>query len=99
MLSSTYKSTSPTPSDFVNTPLISTSSTKIQPLLVSVKNPDQAKMVNSSARRLRHSKVSVICENVFINVHLRPMIYVVVRRMTSDKCFALSFLTSLFIEC
>jgi len=45
-------------------------SSEIQPLLVSVKNPDQAKIIISSARRLRQSNVSVIRNNVFINANL-----------------------------
>jgi len=53
-----------------NNPSSATPSSKIQPLLVSVKNLDQAKMIISSARQLRHSNVSVIRNNVFINANL-----------------------------
>jgi hypothetical protein len=48
----------------------SSSSTKIQPLLVSVQNPDHAKLIISSARQLRQSVVPVIRDNVFINANL-----------------------------
>ena len=51
-------------------PSTSSSSAKIQPLLVNVKNPDHAKTIISSARRLRQSTVSAIRDNVFINANL-----------------------------
>jgi hypothetical protein len=47
----------------------SSSTTTIQPLLVNVKNPGHAKVIISSARRLRQSTVSVIRDNVFINAN------------------------------
>jgi hypothetical protein len=48
----------------------SSSSNKIQPLLVHVKNPDNAKLILSSARKLRRSTVPFVCENVYINPNL-----------------------------
>jgi len=53
-----------------NSPSSATPTSKIQPLPVSVKHPDQAKMIISSARQLRHSNVSVIRNNVLINANL-----------------------------
>jgi hypothetical protein len=49
---------------------LSSSSTKTQPLLVNLKNPDHTKTIISSARRLRQSTASVIRDNVFINPNL-----------------------------
>ena len=48
----------------------SSSSTKVQPLLVNVKNADYAKQIISSARRLRQSTVSLVRDNVFVNPNL-----------------------------
>jgi len=48
----------------------SSSSTKIQSLLVYLKNPDHTKTIILSARRLRQSTVSLIRDNVFINANL-----------------------------
>jgi hypothetical protein len=46
------------------------SATKIQPLLVTVKDADQAKLIISSARQLRQSEVAHVRANVFINPNL-----------------------------
>lgn len=46
------------------------SANKIQPLLVNLKNAEQAKNIISSARKLRQSSVPHIKDNVFINANL-----------------------------
>ena len=48
----------------------SSSSVKVQPLLVNVKNADHAKQIVSSARQLRQSAVPLVRDNVFINPNL-----------------------------
>lgn len=48
----------------------SSSSVKVQPLLVNVKNADHAKQIVSSARQLRKSAVPLVRDNVFINPNL-----------------------------
>ena len=56
--------------DIVNTKRLgkaSSSSTKVQPLLINVKNADHAKQIISSVRRLRQSTVYLVRDNVFIN--------------------------------
>lgn len=46
------------------------STPKIQPLLVTLKDADQAKCIISSARQLRRSSISSVRDNVFINANL-----------------------------
>ena len=48
----------------------SSSLVKVQPVLVHVRNAEHAKLIISSARRLRQSAVPLIRENVFINPNL-----------------------------
>jgi len=49
---------------------LSSSSVKVQPILVNVKNTDHVKQIVSSARQLRVSAVPLIRDNVFINPNL-----------------------------
>lgn len=48
----------------------SSSMVKVQPVLVNVRNAEHAKLIITSARRLRQSAVHLIRENVFINPNL-----------------------------
>jgi hypothetical protein len=59
--------------DVINTKrlgkLAVSSTAKIQPLLVSLKDADQAKCIISSAHQLRQSSVPGVRENVFVNAN------------------------------
>lgn len=60
--------------DIVNTKRLgkasSSSSIKVQPLLVTVKNVEHAKQIISLARHLRHSTTPFVRDNVYINPNL-----------------------------